>query len=485
MATTTLVPRVELTEYLKNSEANIVACLYSDPQLFNTHDALEEKMVDNLWKVYYVIGRDMVNVEDKLSLDEMSIGFYLEKHAKLKEKYIEYGGFDIIKTLSKITNRENLDGYIEEHQKYKALVALLDNWILIPPDKLSQYKDMKAEDIYGLYETIINNIFVNVESKIQSYNLLEGLETIVSNADEGNEVGLPINSFLLNDTIGGNSVGNITLLGANSGIGKTTLTIIWLLESIIKHDEKLVVMINEQDEVKWKQEIITYYANNKFGGRFEKKRWREGKFTTEEKVWLAKAVEYLALLQERKNITIIPLQRYKTSTVIKLMRKYKGMGVNYFVLDTFKADADSENEVRWQQMSDAMVRLYDTAKPAGKNIHLWVTLQLSKASVSRRFLSQESIGQAKNVVDVASTSLYVRRVFQDEKEDGIKELKVYRLEGLNLRTKIPVKLNKDKDYFVIFVDKNRFGASMQIVAEYDFGLNTYKEVGMTRVPEDF
>lgn len=476
----------QLEEYLKNSEANIVACLYLQPEYFNTYDKLEEELYNNVWRVLYVIGREMVNTEGKTSLDEISVGFYLEKHPKLKDVYLDFGGYSVINTLIKLAKIENLDGYIEEHQKYSAIKKCFDNNIRFTPKQFDKFKDMKADDVYAYFETILNNIFVNVETKIKSFNLLDDLDETIAEANEGREVGLPINSPLLNDYIGGNSLGNITLLGANSGVGKTTTTIILLMDSIIKRNEKMVIMINEQDEKKWRQELLQYYANTKFGGKFQKKRWREGKFTEEEIGWLAKASAYLKELKERRNLTIIPFEKYKTSTVTKLIRKYKGLGVNYFILDTFKADSDSKNDVRWQQMSDAMVDIYDTIKPVSKNVHIWVTLQLSKGSVSRRYLTQESIGQSKNVVDVASTTLYMRRVFQDEYKDGRNELTVYRLEGKNRGIKVPETLSKDKNYFIIFIDKNRFGeGNIQIVVEYDFSLNIYKEVGITSVPEDF
>lgn len=476
----------QIDEYLKNSEANIVACLYSEPEYFNTYDKLEEEIYNNVWRVLYVIGREMVTTEGKTSLDEISVGFYLEKHPKLKEVYLDFGGYSVVNTLIKLAKIENLEGYIEEHQKYSAIKKCFNRNIRCTPEEFNRFKDMKAEDVYAYFETIINNIFVNVDSKIKTYNLLDDLDETIAVADEGREVGLPVNSPLLNDYIGGNSVGNITLLGANSGIGKTTMTILLLLDSIIKHNEKMVIMINEQDERKWRQELLSYYANTKFGGKFQKKRWREGHFTEEEKGWLAQASNYLKEIKERKNLIIIPFEKYKTSTVVKLIRKYKGLGVNYFILDTFKADADSNNDIRWQQMSDAMVEIYDTIKPASKNVHIWVTLQLTKGSFSKRYLTQENIGQSKNVVDVASTTIYMRRVMQDEMSDGRNKLAVYRLEGKNNNTKIPVELSKDKNYFILFIDKNRFGqGNIQIVVEYDFSLNKYKEIGITSVPEDF
>ena len=44
-----------------------------------------------------------------------------------------------------------------------------------------------------------------------------------------------------------------------------------------------------------------------------------------------------------------------------------------------------------------------------------------------------------------------------------------------------------KNYMIIFLDKNRFGEARtnQIVAEVDWSTNKYKEIGITRAPEDY
>lgn len=39
-------------------------------------------------------------------------------------------------------------------------------------------------------------------------------------------------------------------------------------------------------------------------------------------------------------------------------------------------------------------------KPAAKNVALFVTYQLGKASVKMRYLTNNEIGQAKNILDV-------------------------------------------------------------------------------------
>lgn len=90
-------------------------------------------------------------------------------------------------------------------------------------------------------------------------------------------------------------------------------------------------------------------------------------------------------------------------------------------------------------------------------------------------------------MDVASTGIMIRNLMDDEKVGGKNELKVYRMGGKNGKTKIPVQLEHDKHYQLLFVVKNREGSAniYQIVVEHDMSRNILKEVGMTVVPQDF
>ena len=143
------------------------------------------------------------------------------------------------------------------------------------------------------------------------------------------------------------------------------------------------------------------------------------------------------------------------------------MGVRLFVLDTLKESSDSRNTETWKSMERDMVDLYDVVKPAAKNVALVVTYQLGKASVKLRYLTNNEIGQAKNILDVFSVNMMMRQPFDDEFEGGSHEIKAYKLTGKNNKTKIPFTLGRDKYYMITFITKNRFGVTdqYQIISE--------------------
>ena len=448
-----------------------------------------KEFTNNIWKVYFQIAYDIVIIEKKNILDDITVGLYLEKHNKLKQKFDEYGGYETIQNAKSYVKTENLDGYISELRKWNAVLLLGKNGFAIN-DRISDFCDMTAEEIYDEYEAILNHTFVNVDQDIKSYNACDNLYELIEELNKGKSVGMPLfNCNILNKEISGlNFNGHIYGLGASSGVGKSTTAINYIIPSVINYNEKVVFIINEEDESKIRKELLIWVANNIYKANLHKYILRDGNFSEETIEILKKSAKWLEDKKENRNIIIIPLEKYSAKSVIKIIKKYsKGFGISLFVLDTLKESSDSRNVDTWKSMERDMVDIYDVIKPTACNVCLFVTYQLGKASIKTRYLTNNEIGQSKSIVDVMSVNLMMRKPFEDEYEGGKRELTCYKLEGKNCNSKIPFKLKQDKYYMIIFIPKNRFGASdaFQIVSEYDFSLNVYHDIGICNVSQDW
>lgn len=477
----------KVKDYKRICESNIVSILWKDPDLYYDYDNLTLDMfTHNEWKVYFNIGKDLTCVEKKNVLDDITVNLYLEKHEKLKERYIEYGGYETIDLAKTYVKVENLSGYVDELNKWNIVVQLFKQKFPIA-DRLSEYVDMTSEDIYDEYEAILNHIFVNSSGEEKAYDICDGIDKLIDDLDLGQSVGLPLyNAPILTQETGGNLEGNITLCGGLSGVGKTALTKELILPSIAENDEKIVIMINEESLSKWQQDLLIWVANNIYNNDTQKYKLRNGGYTKEFKSFLKdKCAKWI---KDNKNkIIVIPFKKFSANKSIKYIKKYSHLGIKYFILDTYKADSDTSNsEAFWFAMQQNMVKIYDTIKVENCNVHIWITFQLAKSSSKQRYYTQDNIGLAKNMVDVASTCIMVRKIFEDEYKDGKHELKVFKYSESG-KTKIPVELDSKKNYQILFIVKNRFGSAddYQIVIEHDLSRNTLKEVGITVVPVDF
>lgn len=274
----------------------------------------------------------------------------------------------------------------------------------------------------------------------------------------------------------------------SSGSGKSFLMCRWLLPSIIKNREKICIIMNEEDQTRIQTELLIYFANVVLGGNIHKISLRNGSFDKSTKDILYKAAEKIQKLKNESTITIIPLESYNVDTAIKYIKKFAALGCSYFILDTLKLGNTSSNEDKsWLSLQTDAVKLYDVIKPAGKNVSLFMTMQLGKQSLNQRYLNSYSIGISKNVVDVVSCCLLARMVHPDEREGQKNSIKCFKVDENSVETPFELDLDTKKSYLLIFITKNRFGYAntYQIVAEVDFGTNKYKEIGFAKIMPDF
>ena len=476
-----------INEYKMIAEANVVSIIYKDPDLLRETNLTLDEFSNNSWRVFFTIANDLITIEKKNTLDIITFNLYLEKHKKLAAKVDEYGGYDAIESATAYIKTENFDGYVHDLRKFNALVRLAKLGFPISKERLSDFNDMTAEEIYDEYNAYLNDTFVNIDQDVKSYNGFDGLYDLIEEADKGNNVGLPLhNAKLLTKEIGGiNLRGNIYGIGASSGTGKSTMAINYLFPSIVEYDEQAVFIINEEDQTKFRREALIWVCTNVLKRPIPKHKFRDGKFDEETKKTLYEAAAWLEEKKENRNITIIPLERYSAKIACKIIKKFASMGVRLFVVDTLKESFDIGNEATWKGLERDMVALYDTIKPSACNVGLVVTYQLSKGSMKTRHLTNSDIGQGRSIVDTMSCNLLMRRPFDDEFTGENNALNVYRLEGK--KTKIPIRLEKDKHYMLTFIGKNRFGSTdeVTIVSECDLSINDYHDIGYCIVPGEY
>jgi len=477
----------KVSEYKKAAEANVVSILYKNPEELYNVNLTKDDFSLNEWRVYYEIIYDIVIKEKMNVVDDITVGLYLEKHDNLREKYFEYGGYDTIEDSKAYVNVENLTGYIDELRKWNAILKLCERGFAVK-ERLSDFADMSAQDIYNEFEGLLNDTFVNIDSDVKSYDISYQIDELIDELDKGLAVGLSYyNMPIVSKETGGMYHGSITLVGGLSNVGKSTFARTAVIPTIIEKKAPIVIMLNEDSIKKWQRELMVFVVNNILGFDLQKHVVRDGEYKrypgVREK--LEEAAQWIKEKTQEHLITIIPFQNFSTDKVIKIIKKYSSMGVKQFLVDTYKLDAGKVSDNSWLQLQQNMVAINDVIKPEANNVHILLTFQLAKGSASQRYYTQENIGVSKNIIDPASTCLMLRNVYDDEKDGEKNALKVYKWEGKN--TKIPVPLEKDKHYQIVFIVKNREGSAnqYQVVLEHDMSRNVLEEIGFTNVPIDF
>ena len=482
----------KVCEFKKNAEANIIAIIYKTPETLLHTNLSTDEFSDDMSKVYFEIAKGIIS-EGKKTLDDMTVAFYLEKHPKLSKKYDEYGGYEKVDAQKDNVEAENFDGYVSEMRKWNVVAKLAKAGFPVK-SRMSEFADMSAEEIYNEFETFLNHTFINIDSEVKSYNAFEGINELIDELDAGSKVGMPLyNAPLLTNEIAGINPGHIYGLGAGSGCGKSTMAFNYLVPSAIEYGRQLVFIINEEDQTKFQQEMIVWVANNILNKDLQKYTLRNGHFDNDTMELLRQCADWIESRKDDRTLTIIPLERYSVNTVIKIINKYSALNPDtIFCLDTLKESVDAKTDEIYKSMMRDMVKLYDTIKPASKNVALFVTYQLGKNSIKLRHLTNAEIGQARSIVDVMSVNLMMRRPYDDEYEGMSKELYCWRYDngeanGNQKKGQLQYKMKMSDNPMITFVTKNRFGITdqYQIVSSCDLSKNVVKDIAYCFVPQDF
>lgn len=473
----------KILKYKLGDEASIVAMIYKNPDLLRETNLELKEFSHDCWRVYFEIAQKLIITEKMITLSEVDVGLYLEKHPKLADKYYnEYGGYQTIENAFSYIQEENFDSYVEKLRKWNTVAKLIGRGFPCDDEKLSEICDKPIEELYDEYTVHLNDIFSNVDNNIKSYNGFDDMKSLIDELDAGKNVGIPFkNCRILNDETGGMLGGNIIGFGASSGVGKSTLSINYIFPTIMDRDLNALFIINEEDQNKFKKEAIIWYCSNILRKPISKKTLRKGGFDKETKETLYKAAEWFESLKDKKNITIIPLEQYTAKSVIKLIKKYTKLQFDVIVLDTLKESYDSRDKESWKSLMTDCVDFYDCIKHT--DTCMIITYQLVKNK--SKYLTNADIGVSKGILDVFSVNIFFRRPFQTEFEGGKDELYCYEpIKGSNSNNVI--KLKKNEHYMISFISKNRFGNSdIQIISEANFSINQYRDLGYCNVVQDY
>lgn len=477
----------ELSDFEKNliysqqrQEGLYIITIYKDAELYYEYKIDPEMLVGKEWRFFYKIAQQIIE-DGARKLDAVTVGTFVSSASdKVKELYEKYGGFQQIYDSMDIVEEQNIEKYYNSIQKYHVLRTLYKKGFPIE-EQWSFLKNMDLDDINGYMTNTINEAFLGTDSQDEKVeDIFEGIDDMIELANAGEDAGLPLKSVMMEEVQHGLRLGNITMLAAHSGVGKSFLTTLIHVQSCIENDEPVLIIANEEDKNKWQQELLVRFINTKHpAALFNKNRFINGRFTDKEMRYVKEARNWYKANVEKNLIRFVSMESFSMAKTIRLIKKYANRyDVKYFVLDTLKLDNDVGSRVSdksWLVMQQNMVKLYNVVKRSNLNVHVWITAQLTKGGRNSRYLDQSQLGISKNIIDVASSVMLVRDVTQAEKDPEGKaseRLTVHNSAGYE------VELQKDEEYVIIFWDKNRQGTTnRQVVLKVNRGLNTFKDVG--------
>lgn len=460
-------------------EANFVFCLWKDPELyydFGREVKADRDLLTEDGRFYFSLGNEMFKLGYK-SFDDASIYSYIEGKETIKNGFTRRGGYKTVDEIKKILNVENIETYYDELMKSNALLSLYDEGydVLQYIDKLNKMTYTQLEDFV---EYKLNNIFFKTSlSGIKVSDLTTGYDRWIEEWDKGKSIGFRVGFPLINYHLAGIHKKNLILHLAGIGQGKTTSALLMYVLPVLESGEQVCIIANEQDEEEFRQMMLATVLFNRIKYfKMNRQKLLFGNFSDDDKKHLKMAADWLE--KYKNKLHYIHLNDYEISNVKRVIKKYSKLGVGLFLFDTLKPENDASDKA-WADFSEVSKELFLLAQK--ENVAIVATAQLATSAANRKFLDLSCIGKSRAIAETAGQVLMFRPLRDSEKE----KLEVYSY-AKDSKVKVLHKLDKDKDYIVLFVPKNRYGKAgdLQIVYERNMDFNTMKELGYCHIEYD-
>jgi hypothetical protein len=203
--------------------------------------------------------------------------------------------------------------------------------------------------------------------------------------------------------------------------------------------------------------ILTCVANNvfsdKYGVMVEETEIAMGTCTGKKDEMCKEAAQYI---KDRSKIMFLELNAWDLNSLKTIVKKHRLRGINYIIIDTFKAmrGIDTHGLNDWQSFvytAEKLKEIVGSVESGGVNVGLWLTMQMTDESLISKTMASTSLATGKQAKHHLDMLIMTRALDYKEKE----KIKVRISMRGNPFNKQAQSLDKFKDYYMTFVDKNR------------------------------
>ena len=418
----------------KAAEKSVIGLLILEPEKQNILDTISETIFTG---VEQTIIKAFKNARKKI--DNISIVELMEEVKKLNSN-IE------VSTLSNITSwackdfelKKNIN-VLKELDRKRNMHNCLDNSIKAL---------LNGEEVDTLSFDLINNLEgLKSEINVNKYEGITDLLTQSMNRLENTKEGSTKFGYsLLDDNIGGVDKGGYTVIGAKSGVGKTTLALN-IAFNVMKQNKKVLYISREMKGTDLIDRFIT-----KIGGiptvKFRNKNFNENDWK--------KYIEAAEMLSTYGGNFIVDTKSTKMSEIIRGIQDLKPDLVVIDYLQLIESESNARNESTEQKISNISRSIRNATLKY--NCHIIALVQLNNSF--KGIPSGENVIRYSSVVyQDATTVIYLHEPTE------IEELKyIYSTTGGidDKGRKDILETNKEKKEHSVYgfnLDKNRNGAT--------------------------
>lgn len=472
----------ELTKSREEIEMQFVMTLWKNPEFYGDYEGQVDVRKDLLTSdglFYYSLGKQLYNLNFKV-FDEVTIFTHIKDSEALIDGFNRRGGMREINQMRAILNEENIESYFDQLCKNNMLMKLHDKGFNVLSE-IKKFEKMTTSQLYDYFEYQLDNTFLNRGSGVKIEDL-DITDNFLQDCHDGVAKGLSYGKYAptLNYHTLGIHRSNVQIFAGFSGSGKSSFAIGIYVMSILDQDEGITIIANEMNLNAWRHILLITVLQMKFGYyKVTRKKLKTGNFTDEEWEMLRKGQEYINT-EYKDKLKFAKIYDYSTNDVKRIIRKQAKLGYNYALYDTFKAENAASAQVTGE-LIEASKQLLQVAEK--EDVGIIITMQLAIYMENTRYLTAQTLSNAKGVKEVVSELVLMRDLWEDEYQGEKYDVKPYKLvknplTGKRDGTREEIILDRDKRYKIVFLDKTRNDdGNVCVLFEFEGNWNKWKEIG--------
>lgn len=465
-------------------EACFVFSCWADPDLFDEYKDINtgknKTLQNDDAQFYWSLGLSM-HQQGIQKIDAITIESYLANDKSARKKYEKYGGYQTIQELENLVSPENVEAYYDKLSRMNSLTVMAEKVDDIFAH-VERFDDATNDDVYDTFDLLNSSVALTTGHEAQIEDL-KVTQEYLDNCQAGENMGLSYaeNCPMLNYITLGMPTSDVYLMAGHSGSGKSS----FVFENMvipISMNVPVAILSNEMKIESYQNMLVSHILTKDLNyWKLTRKKIKIGKYTDEDKEMLEKAKK----ISEEKygNIKFVKVFANDTAMVSKYIRRLAHTGVKYVVWDTFKGDDITDGSDAWYQLLMSSRKIFNLVSKLG--IALTCTFQLALYTTNQRYLDASCLSSSKQIKEVVSELIMMRKLWEDEYTGEKNDCKPYKFNKDDKRIKEMIELDKDKTYYVCFVNKTRNDeGDKQVLFEWRGAWNRWYEVGYCTIRND-
>ena len=373
-------------------------------------------------------------------IQPIDIENYLQTNAAAATIFRQNNGIEYLQDAEYLSEERNFEFYYTRLKKVNLLTILEKNGINITEFYIEDLTNPKALEVNNKFEELsIDDILESIKKKLlkiehsfiqnevtQTENAFYNIEEIINNAEQGADIGVPVQGEILNEVMAGARLGTLIIRSAGSGTGKTRQAVgdaCFIAypfqydsikeEWVQKGSGKKVLFIATEQTITEIQKMILAYLTG-----FNESKFRYGNFTNKEKTIIKQALWVME--QYQNNFFIVQMPAPRIDLVKNLVREQVLLhDIEYVFFDYIFICPSLLSEFKGVALrNDEILLMFSTALKelaVELNVCMFTSTQVNaNADSNANIRNESSIAGSRAVINKADIGMVMARPTKEE-----------------------------------------------------------------------